>query len=95
MMVFEEYDQIQIKEARRLLWNVYEANYGDPSLKKAQDRLFARPTSSTEGLSLNRLFLSAGNMAFAIPGTGSRTTANTGISCATVMQHGRAYDGLR
>lgn len=39
MMVFEEYDQKQIKEARRLLWNVYEANCGDPSLKKAQDRL--------------------------------------------------------
>ncbi len=38
-MNIDAFDRARIEEARRLLYKVYEYNYGDPSAKKEVSRL--------------------------------------------------------
>ena len=39
-MAFGEYDLNKLEKARKLITEVYEFNYGDPSCKKETNRLF-------------------------------------------------------
>lgn len=38
-MNFDNFDKGRLEEARKLLWKVYEYNYGDPSCRREVNRL--------------------------------------------------------
>ena len=36
---FDEYDLLNLKNARDIMWSVYQYNYGDPATRQVEDRL--------------------------------------------------------